>query len=326
MNYEKQTFTNGQVLTAECLNRMEEGIKDACNAVPPTCTATDCSKVLSHGENGCEWVDMLKVDDRAVGADPWSAKNTVDKLCPSFTETGLAVFLDKSSCLDGYPLHIEANDTPVIHLGKNLVGHEDFGDDSDPYRFVNCKKGVYTAKVKTNVYVQTILPSALLSNEHVKNKRLPPGRYVFSVNQTSNNGLCYQNCHVEIHQDNHIGVLGYDGKAFTLNDWGTVKGFWCDRVRLEKDTVINLTLQIEAGNKATDHEVCQTEVFDFGNHYDEWGDSYEAVKVDVIPYDGSNMFMSKCGEDATFTVSGKADPTKVIEKLTNAIIALGGNV
>lgn len=58
MQYEKQTFVNGQVLTAECLNRMEDGIKGACDAVPPACDATDCSKVLSHGENGCEWIDM----------------------------------------------------------------------------------------------------------------------------------------------------------------------------------------------------------------------------------------------------------------------------
>jgi hypothetical protein len=60
MKYEKQKFVNGQVLSAECLNHMEEGIKVACDAAPPTCTATDCSKMLSHGENGCEWIDVPK--------------------------------------------------------------------------------------------------------------------------------------------------------------------------------------------------------------------------------------------------------------------------
>jgi hypothetical protein len=58
MQYEKQEFVNGQVLTAECLNRMEEGIKGACDAVPPACSAKDCSKVLSYGKNGCEWIDL----------------------------------------------------------------------------------------------------------------------------------------------------------------------------------------------------------------------------------------------------------------------------
>ena len=57
MEYEKQTFVNGQILSAELLNRMELGIQNACNAAPPECLDADCSKVLSHGANGCEWVD-----------------------------------------------------------------------------------------------------------------------------------------------------------------------------------------------------------------------------------------------------------------------------
>lgn len=32
MAYTKQNFTDGQVLTASCLNRMEQGICDACDA------------------------------------------------------------------------------------------------------------------------------------------------------------------------------------------------------------------------------------------------------------------------------------------------------
>ena len=78
MNYEKQTFVNGQVLTAECLNRMEEGIKGACEAVPPVCDSADCSKVLSYGKNGPEWVDMPEGGGNAkvhVGADAPTDEN-----------------------------------------------------------------------------------------------------------------------------------------------------------------------------------------------------------------------------------------------------------
>lgn len=32
--YEKQYFVDGQVLTAECMNRMEEGIRKACLTCP----------------------------------------------------------------------------------------------------------------------------------------------------------------------------------------------------------------------------------------------------------------------------------------------------
>lgn len=91
MNYEKQTFKDGQVLTAECLNRMENGIKGACDAVPPACPTSDCSKVLSYGENGPEWVDMPSggggtggggsVDDTKISSTaPWSSRKTAREI------------------------------------------------------------------------------------------------------------------------------------------------------------------------------------------------------------------------------------------------------
>ena len=56
MPYECQNFVDGQVLDAECLNRMERGIEDAHKSLPPDCDTTDCSKVLSFGPNGLEWI------------------------------------------------------------------------------------------------------------------------------------------------------------------------------------------------------------------------------------------------------------------------------
>jgi hypothetical protein len=80
MKYERQNFSNGQVLTAECLNRMEAGIQNACEAVPPICSSTDCSKVLSYGENGYEWVDMPQ-----AGGGSLSAKVIDDMLVVTIT-------------------------------------------------------------------------------------------------------------------------------------------------------------------------------------------------------------------------------------------------
>lgn len=59
IDYEKQNFADGQILTADCLNRMEKGIKDACESVPSACKSADCSKVLSYGAAGFEWVDRI---------------------------------------------------------------------------------------------------------------------------------------------------------------------------------------------------------------------------------------------------------------------------
>jgi hypothetical protein len=41
MNYEKQEFVNGQVLTADSLNYMEDGIKGAFDAIGDIDTALD---------------------------------------------------------------------------------------------------------------------------------------------------------------------------------------------------------------------------------------------------------------------------------------------
>lgn len=52
------------------------------------------------------------VDDSQIGEDAWSSKNTVDKLCPSFTKSGSVVTCEP---VEGYPLevvsHIQAVQT-----------------------------------------------------------------------------------------------------------------------------------------------------------------------------------------------------------------------
>ena len=42
-------------------------------------------------------------DDSVVSKKPWSSMNTVDKLCPTFTETGSVVICEP---VEGYPLHV----------------------------------------------------------------------------------------------------------------------------------------------------------------------------------------------------------------------------
>lgn len=98
MKYEKQTFVNGQVLTADCLNRMENGIKGACDAVPPACDSADCSKVLSYGANGCEWVDppgntlVVTITDGEVAQG--TASHSAEEIFAHVQSGGYAVLND----------------------------------------------------------------------------------------------------------------------------------------------------------------------------------------------------------------------------------------
>lgn len=63
--------------------------------------------------------EMIKIDDQAVGASTWSSKNTVDKLCPSFTKSGPAVTCEP---VEGYPLTVQTDGASKIHRsGKNLI-------------------------------------------------------------------------------------------------------------------------------------------------------------------------------------------------------------
>ena len=118
-----------------------------------------------------------------------------------------------------------------------------------------------------------------------------------------------------------IFYLGNTG-AVTTEDWTQ----WSD-------------IQVEIGDTATAYEPYRGKTYevDFGEPVsgryiwtqgdlvDENGayTGYGDDPINVIALDGVNTIWCDSGET---TVKGKSDPSAVIEKLTNAIIALGGNV
>lgn len=128
MGYECQNFKNGQVLTAECLNRMDQGIKDACDSVPPACDKKDCSKILSHGENGHEWIDYpVDTEGAAAGDKAWSSKIIVERLCPEFSMSGNLVHCNP---VEGSEITVNSVLVHGIHeitvCGKNLYNMKAF--------------------------------------------------------------------------------------------------------------------------------------------------------------------------------------------------------
>lgn len=58
-------------------------------------------------------------DDTSVSKKPWSSQNTVDKLCPAFTESGAIVACEP---VEGYPLAVTAQEgaTAITRAGRNL--------------------------------------------------------------------------------------------------------------------------------------------------------------------------------------------------------------
>lgn len=72
------------------------------------------------------------VDDTKVGTNVWSSKNTVDKLCPAFEESGAAV---RCEPVEGYPLQVVSqlapsfgghSDITLQQLGKNIYDEDEY--------------------------------------------------------------------------------------------------------------------------------------------------------------------------------------------------------
>lgn len=84
---------------------------DGDENIASTGEATALTKLVSEATEKLTQMDAaLKneanhaiIDDTEVGADAWSAKNIVDKLCPAFTQTGSVV---TCAPLEGYPLEV----------------------------------------------------------------------------------------------------------------------------------------------------------------------------------------------------------------------------
>ena len=57
-------------------------------------------------------------DDKSVSNKPWSSKNTVDKLCPTFTESGSVVTCEP---VEGYPLEVEWQRKNLWKVDTNVI-------------------------------------------------------------------------------------------------------------------------------------------------------------------------------------------------------------
>ena len=237
---------------------------------------TDSEMSASFGEVH----EVLKVDDTKVSELPWSSKNTVDKLCPTFTEIGVAV---RCEPVEGYPLTVTAGDgaTTITRCGKNLLndGWKDFGNYNTAKNFIlSLPNGEYTASAK-----------------HTE----PKSTSYLYLKKSTDGGATWTE-HTRLIAGTRTNVAKFDvieGEMWAL--W-TSNATYLPYIE---------SVQIEVGEEATAHEPYNKETF---------------LHSETIPaWNGVNTLWADVGE---ITVKGKADPVAIIEKLSNAIVALGGNV
>ena len=221
-------------------------------------------------------VQVVDVDDSKVGSLPWSSKNTVDKLCPSFSESGSIVACEP---VEGYPLTITAEGaTTITRCGKNLLNDDwkTWSNWVNKQFMLSLPAGSYVASAtkptkETYLYIQKSVDGGSTWTDHGK----------VLANTTART----------------ITFTVADGEMWAL--WTSKEGY----------LALVDSFQIEMGSTKTDYEPFRGDTFGVGEP--------------VLAIAGVNYIYADAG---SVTVEGKADPVAIIEKLTNAVISLGGNV
>ena len=254
------------------------------------------------------------IDDTAVRADAaWSAKNILDKLCPTFEKSGTLVHCEP---VEGYPLTVQLLEgldgtKTVAVCGKNLYNREAYPLSTDGYPYSGeSNLGMFA---KSNTYKRTgFIPVPHLRGQRIVLSHPPEG---------TNPGMSFYTRRPNVDdsadcKDAWCG--GTTGAGMVVPEEATYMVFCVKAADADKD------VQIELGSISTDYEPYR-----------------ESVKTDLYTVDFPIEIPAVAGINAVYgyddqgedelvpcsiSVTGKADPVAIIEKLTNAVISLGGNV
>ena len=261
----------------------------------------------------------VNINDAAIGPDAWSSTNIVEKLCPDFEKTGKLV---QCNPVEGYPLTVFAKEdgdvegVTVTVCGKNLYNREDFPITDGKY--IVAAGG--TTSSTGYACVEGFIPVTYLQGKKITLNHPPTEtdgsapRMVFYIaaNATAESVIA-------------------DGKT---NSYTTTVPNNANYMRFSvpKKYADGTQIQIEVGETVTAYEPYSEKKFE------ESGDaSGEFIPVTgVVGRVGVMTFYAKNGSAAETTevkVSGKADPraeisklNDAVDKLTNAVISLGGNI
>lgn len=230
------------------------------------------------------------VDDTTISKKPWSSQNMVEKFCPPIAESGYIVACDP---IEGYPLTVtaELDKSPLIYrCGKNLFDA--------------------SAEIAQRTYGDTTRWGYLIE--------LPAGTYTVHL---EHKGEVSSNYVYAYHYDADGASKGSAqlSNSTTLKTW-TFTMAEGDKVYIvhgkdqsqtaARNVFAKFNIQIEVGGMATAYEPHRVpDVFAPG---------------DTIPIlSGKNTIWA---DNGNITVTGRADPITIIERLTLAIIALGANI
>lgn len=293
----------------------DENIASTGEATALTKLVSDATEKLTQMEAVLKnEVDHATIDDAKVGADAWSSKNIVDKLCPAFTESGSVV---TCTPLEGYPLEVvstinakadgkEHESIALTRCGKNLFHIDDFESENANTTWFS-SNGTFGRECHT----LSITSSNLLSTAVVIPCKLPPGTYVFSVEwvRVPSSWSSKPAAYAVVTLEDGTAVNMKEGTPVTLNQAGTVTEIKSSSFALKKGDVHVIRVQIEAGDTPTAYEPYQGKTYTA--EPSEAAEEYTWQNIPALP--GINTLYSDCGH---ITVTGRKDLITLLQKFT----------
>lgn len=279
-----------------------------------------------------------KNGDAFVNGDTLSSDKTImDKLCPAFDESGAVVTCEP---VEGYPLSVVTDIRSTQGTSKATL----WQSGKNMFNGNTGYTGAYGATAKWNGILSVTGYMVRCNSFPIS----PSTTYTLSYQseRTGQNGGGVSIKTLDAYgtaTELAANVNAINGKfTFTTpaNAVAMQIQFYGSAVVADKTSgAVFEQIQLELGNVKTEYEVYNGNIYtvDFGKIVDEgsydWTNGIlhdEAVgettqlpaqKINALP--GINILYSDTGDT---TVVGRVNPVAVIEKLTNAIIALGGKV
>ena len=285
------------------------------------------------------------IDDTTVGSFAWSSKNTVDKLCPSFTERGAIVTCNP---VEGYPLevvtHIEGNDIGALTLyhtvknhinvqGREIAGSGNFEATTKRPMHENL---LYKGVSNSNYYNPAVITDLTMTESGASftstfgaygiGYALPvmPDVYYTVSGEVVNAAIS-----LSFYQADGTFILARTEGNNKITAKSPVNAAWCLVVvgaKASGDVSVN-NLQVEFGTNATQYEQGKFEKITIELAESNLGGSYNwatgITQQPVAAFPGVNLLWSSNGETE---VTGRADPNAIINDLYNKVNTLSATM
>ena len=252
--------------------------------------------------------DAAMIDDPAVGQNAWSSKNIIDRLCPAFSESGAVVSCEP---VEGCPLTVttQPDATKIIRCGKNLYNHEGaeiFLSATGTYFSVTKTPTGYSVNGATTNGYFALVPVCGLAELSASGSRVALSEKIAGTPATFNLVICSPNF------SDRTSIYEYNG-SFNIPKASEYPDGYIVAVRLGGDAsnsseavVTYDNIQLEMGATDTAYEP-----------FTGFDTFTPGEQIPALP--GRNILYADSGE---ITVTGRADPTAIINNLQNRLAAV----